>query len=499
MKLNLGCGTEYKAGYINIDAYDLTVADKKMEVTDLDFPDNSIKRIEANQLIEHLGFIHSTYALSEWFRVLEPNGTLLIETPDLETSFKEYLRGDQKVKRELLVWIYGFDAPGMQHKYCFSFSTLESLLRKIGFVEIKKKKFLTPRNEPVLQVVCEKPRQFQPSQTVSLFRKELNIKKIIDINNQLTAQDQEKLIDFFVSTLEKYLKKGKNELLYEIVIYGAVQSPILAHLFLTVCTNQGLIGDRDIKSKLNVLESLNRFNLPNILFHALRKSPMDEGEQERKFDTICDFGRDIGIKLLYSSEEERSSIITSLSNLYEEYKNEEQIDFFSKNVVKYRAYILHSQGRKFFALKQYNEAINEFKASISLDRNNPIYYWNLARALAAVGNYSQAIEKYKISLRLKKYLHLAHTNKIEQILKNELAICYSNLRGGDHPEDFIIKVLERKNRSVSDMNDVMNILTFQRDKLDHKYLREKGKNAGILNLLETLENRVKILMNHKNM
>jgi predicted SAM-dependent methyltransferase/tetratricopeptide (TPR) repeat protein len=499
MKLNLGCGTEYKAGYINIDAYDLTVADKKMEVTDLKFPDNSAKRLEASQLIEHLGSIHIIYALNEWIRVFEPKGTLLIETPDVETSFKEYLRGDQEVKRELLVWIYGFDVPGMQHKYCFSLSALESLLRKTGFEGIISKKFLTPRNEPVLQIVCEKPRLFQPSQTVALFRKKLSMKKVIDIDDQIIAQDQEKVIDFFVSTLKKYLKNGKTELLDDIVIDGAVHSPIMAHLFLQECSNQGLIGDSDINSKLKVLESLHRFNLPNLLFHSLRKSPMDEGEQERKFDTICEFGRDICKKLLYSSEEERSSVIVSLANLYEEYKIEEQINFFSEYIVKYRAYFLHSRGRKFFTLKKYEEAINEFTASISLDRTNPIYYWNMARVYATVGNYSHAIENYKISLRLKNYINLANADKIEQLLKNELAICYSNLRGGAPPENVIIEGLGGKDRSDSDMNDITNILTFQKEKLDHNYLREKGKSARVLNLLENLKKRIKILMNHKHM
>ena len=45
MKLNLGCGGDYKEGYINADAFDKTVADKIMFAYDLKFDDNSFDEI----------------------------------------------------------------------------------------------------------------------------------------------------------------------------------------------------------------------------------------------------------------------------------------------------------------------------------------------------------------------------------------------------------------------------------------------------------------------
>ena len=73
MKLNLGCGGDYKKGYVNIDAFDNNVADKIMSAVDLDLKDNSIEEIISSQLIEHLGIVSSIHALSECFRVLQPN------------------------------------------------------------------------------------------------------------------------------------------------------------------------------------------------------------------------------------------------------------------------------------------------------------------------------------------------------------------------------------------------------------------------------------------
>ena len=99
MKLNIGCGKTYKEGFINIDAFDSTVADKIMPANDLKFSSNSIDEIQSIQLIEHLGLFNAIYALSEWFRVLKPGGNLIIETPNLEKSFKNFINGDLETRK----------------------------------------------------------------------------------------------------------------------------------------------------------------------------------------------------------------------------------------------------------------------------------------------------------------------------------------------------------------------------------------------------------------
>ena len=88
MKLNLGCGGNYKKGYLNVDAFDDTVADEIMSATNLKIEDNKVDEIIADQLIEHLGIVGSIYSLSECFRVLKPGGKLIIETPDLQKTFE---------------------------------------------------------------------------------------------------------------------------------------------------------------------------------------------------------------------------------------------------------------------------------------------------------------------------------------------------------------------------------------------------------------------------
>ena len=92
MKLNIGCGGNYKKGYLNVDAFHSTVADQIMQAYDLKLDDNSFDEIYMSQLIEHLGIVGSIHSLSECFRVLKPEGILIIETPDLRRSFEKYLK-----------------------------------------------------------------------------------------------------------------------------------------------------------------------------------------------------------------------------------------------------------------------------------------------------------------------------------------------------------------------------------------------------------------------
>ena len=91
MKLHIGCGKDYQQGFINIDAYDNTVADHIMPADNLTYHSNTIDEIHAKQLIEHLGLSKTMYGLAEWFRVLKPQGKLLIETPHLEKSITSFI------------------------------------------------------------------------------------------------------------------------------------------------------------------------------------------------------------------------------------------------------------------------------------------------------------------------------------------------------------------------------------------------------------------------
>lgn len=134
MKLNVGCGNDWRTGWVNIDSSADSAADKVMPAEDLDLPDGSAQEIEALHLIEHLGYFRTRYFLSECFRTLRPGGRLVIETPDIVKTCAAFAGAKAPEEREAqLGWIYGAESAGMGHRYAFPGELLKELARRAGF------------------------------------------------------------------------------------------------------------------------------------------------------------------------------------------------------------------------------------------------------------------------------------------------------------------------------------------------------------------------------
>ncbi len=80
MKLHLGCGRDYKEGYINCDFSGDVNPDKIIDLEKpLPFKDNSIKKIIANHVLEHItNFIP---LMHEIYRICENGATIKIKVP----------------------------------------------------------------------------------------------------------------------------------------------------------------------------------------------------------------------------------------------------------------------------------------------------------------------------------------------------------------------------------------------------------------------------------
>ena len=80
MKLHLGCGNDYKKGYINCDMSTNIKSDKLVNLEGpLPFEDNSVDEIIANHVFEH---IHRFVPLMhEIYRVSRRNAIIKIKTP----------------------------------------------------------------------------------------------------------------------------------------------------------------------------------------------------------------------------------------------------------------------------------------------------------------------------------------------------------------------------------------------------------------------------------
>jgi predicted SAM-dependent methyltransferase len=149
---NIGCGTDYKKDWINVD----NNTDNNIEELDLNwdlrkrlpFKDNSADFTYNEHFIEHLTVEESQKVIKDLMRVLKPGGVLRIATPDLESVVKQYL--DPKLEQDPLIknWDMSFirtraESINMSfrfwgHEWIYDWEELKRRLEEAGCVNIKR-------------------------------------------------------------------------------------------------------------------------------------------------------------------------------------------------------------------------------------------------------------------------------------------------------------------------------------------------------------------------
>ncbi|MBN1947947.1 MAG: methyltransferase domain-containing protein [Bradymonadales bacterium] len=157
----------------------------------LPFSDGEFERVEMIHLIEHLGYLKAIHAVAECFRVLEPGGTLVVETPDCEGSFRRFL-GDrsQENRAQLLSWIFGLDTPGYLHRLLLPEDLLRRTLQEAGFEEVRRGPCRTHLYAPGLRV--EARRGGLPVHLLlAHLRRQVRSSGALDLTHQLQALEFE--------------------------------------------------------------------------------------------------------------------------------------------------------------------------------------------------------------------------------------------------------------------------------------------------------------------
>jgi predicted SAM-dependent methyltransferase len=187
LRLHLGCGEQHLNGYINIDyppsehtIQTKCAADVFAEIVTLDFPPQSVDEIRSHHVFEHFDRATALALLCKWYSWLKVGGTLIIETPDFEESYK--LLSNQAYtycqKQVVVRHIFGsHEAHWAIHKDGWYQDKFEHILNALGFGEIQCKKtaWLMLRNITVeakkqtakpLSEICEVARQILHESTV---------------------------------------------------------------------------------------------------------------------------------------------------------------------------------------------------------------------------------------------------------------------------------------------------------------------------------------------
>lgn len=154
--VNIGCGESGQPGWVNVDAESslgvTCVYDCRRRVP---LHTDCARAIFTEHLLEHLDYDEEAPVfLAECRRVLHPGGIIRIVVPDGRKYMLAYASGGWDVLRAFtpLADIYdGSGTPmevvnahfrqGGQHRFSYDFETLQNLLLRCGFVEVKESAF----------------------------------------------------------------------------------------------------------------------------------------------------------------------------------------------------------------------------------------------------------------------------------------------------------------------------------------------------------------------
>lgn len=149
MKLNVGCGTDYKEGFINIDGSDaLPRVDKVINFNDDRLVNHfgEVDHILCNDFVEHFFHWEALELLRDFLLVLKTKGTAEIRVPDSEWI----INADRSVEWKLRQMFGGQDTQQGKmdfsraeypqffcHKYGWTRERMSKDLKGLGFTNLR--------------------------------------------------------------------------------------------------------------------------------------------------------------------------------------------------------------------------------------------------------------------------------------------------------------------------------------------------------------------------
>lgn len=133
-KLNLGCGSDYRQGWINLDAWGKCDVKHDLRKLPLPFKSNTFEHIFSSHTLEHIeGKL--TGLMIELHRILKPGGTLEIRVPHCS-------------------WIGALD--GMEHRNSFFMGSWGIFCDKSYFKHMPDYPKLAKRDKPLFEMISYK-------------------------------------------------------------------------------------------------------------------------------------------------------------------------------------------------------------------------------------------------------------------------------------------------------------------------------------------------------
>src|SRR5437867_6643114 len=89
--VNLGCGKDYREGYINVDVNLVFRRDMWLDLRNpLPFPSGSVDGVFCSHVLEHFPLRDTRQIIAECHRILKPGGIFRVAVPDFEPAIAAY-------------------------------------------------------------------------------------------------------------------------------------------------------------------------------------------------------------------------------------------------------------------------------------------------------------------------------------------------------------------------------------------------------------------------
>ena len=176
-RLNVGCGTDARDGWVNLDIAPLPGVDVVHDLDQLPLPfaDSEFDEVDCTDVLEHVVDFPGT--MRELHRILRPGGCLHVQSPHF-TSHTSYV--DPTHRRTFSISTFEFfvsNSPFAHRSYYFDFKFSEYRLRRIGF----KASRYQPWNRVCERMVNRSPRRqnFYEETALSRLFPALNVECIL--------------------------------------------------------------------------------------------------------------------------------------------------------------------------------------------------------------------------------------------------------------------------------------------------------------------------------
>ncbi len=153
-KLHIGSGRNSLSGWLNADLSPSPVQLYLDARKRFPFPDATFDLVFSEHMIEHITYAQGLHMLSECYRVLKPDGTIRVATPDLSFFVRLYREEKDELEYAYIKWMTDTFIPTATsyrdtfvinnsvrywgHQFIYDEKVLCEALTRVGFVDVRR-------------------------------------------------------------------------------------------------------------------------------------------------------------------------------------------------------------------------------------------------------------------------------------------------------------------------------------------------------------------------